>query len=102
MASSCLKVLNSLGGNMSKCASAFLSLAVASALLGFGVPAQAVTEIQFWHAMTGANNDRIVDFAKKFNESQKDYKVNAVYKGSYPEAMAAAIAAYRAGSAPAI
>ena len=38
--------------------------------------------------------------AKRFNESQSDYKVNAVYKGSYPEAMAAAIAAYRAGNAP--
>ena len=77
-------------------------LALATALFGAAASAQAVTEIQFWHAMTGANNDRIADFAKKFNESQKDYKVTAVYKGSYPEAMAAAIAAYRAGSAPAI
>src|SRR5206468_1400713 len=42
------------------------------------------------------------DFAKKFNESQSEYKVNAVFKGSYPEAMAAAVAAFRAGSAPAI
>ena len=75
---------------------------LAAALFGAAASAQAVTEIQFWHAMTGANNDRINDFAKKFNESQKDYKVNAVFKGSYPEAMAAAIAAYRAGSAPAI
>ncbi len=48
------------------------------------------------------NNDRINDFAKKFNESQSEYKVTPVFKGSYPEAMAAAIAAYRAGSAPAI
>ena len=77
-------------------------LALATALFGAAASAQAVTEIQFWHAMTGANNDRIVDFAKKFNESQKDYKVTAVYKGSYPEAMSGAIAAYRAGSAPAI
>ena len=75
---------------------------VATALCAFAVSAQAVTEIQFWHAMTGANNDRINDFAKKFNESQNEYKVNAVFKGSYPEAMAGAIAAYRAGSAPAI
>jgi len=75
---------------------------VAAALVAFAASAQAVTEIQFWHAMTGANNDRINDFAKKFNESQTEYKVNAVFKGSYPEAMAAAIAAYRAGSAPAI
>ena len=75
---------------------------LAAALLGFAASAQAVTEIQWWHAMTGANNDRINDFAKNFNESQSEYKVNAVFKGSYPEAMAAAIAAYRAGNAPAI
>jgi sn-glycerol 3-phosphate transport system substrate-binding protein len=77
-------------------------LLVAAVLFAFAASAQAVTEIQFWHAMTGANNDRINDFAKKFNESQSEYKVNAVFKGSYPEAMSAAIAAYRAGSAPAI
>jgi sn-glycerol 3-phosphate transport system substrate-binding protein len=50
--------------------------------------------------MTGALNDRVNEFAKGFNESQKDYKVVAVYKGSYPESMAAAIAAFRAGNAP--
>jgi sn-glycerol 3-phosphate transport system substrate-binding protein len=77
-------------------------IALTFALFAGAGSAHAVTEIQFWHAMTGANNDRIIDFAKKFNESQADYKVNAVFKGSYPEAMAAAIAAYRAGSAPAI
>jgi len=75
---------------------------LAAALGGATASAQAVTEVQFWHGMTGANNDRIIDFAKRFNESQSEYKVNAVFKGSYPEAMAAAIAAYRAGSAPAI
>src|ERR1700675_765448 len=78
------------------------ALAVAVFPLLYSAGAIAVTEIQFWHAMTGANNDRINDFAKKFNESQSQYKVNAVFKGSYPEAMAAAVAAYRAGSAPAI
>jgi sn-glycerol 3-phosphate transport system substrate-binding protein len=62
--------------------------------------AQAVTEINWWHAMTGANNDRVNNLAKRFNESQSEYKVNAVFKGSYPEAMAGAIAAYRAGNAP--
>src|SRR6476660_3642346 len=78
------------------------SIAVAFALAGAATAAHAVVEIQWWHAMTGANNDRINDFAKRFNESQSEYKVNAVFKGSYPEAMAGAIAAYRAGSAPAL
>ncbi len=38
--------------------------------------------------------------ANGFNASQKDYKVVPVYKGSYPESMTAAIAAFRAGNAP--
>ena len=75
---------------------------LAAALLGLAAQAQAVTEIQWWHAMTGANNDRVNAFAKRFNESQSDYKVTAVFKGSYPEAMAGAIAAYRSGNAPAL
>src|SRR5258707_14078624 len=77
-------------------------LLAAAALFAVAASAHAVTEIQFWHGMTLANNDRINDFAKKFNESQSEYKVTPVFKGSYPEAMAAAVAAYRAGSAPAI
>lgn len=75
---------------------------LAAALFGLAAQAQAVTEIQWWHAMTGANNDRVNAFAKRFNDSQSDYKVTAVFKGSYPEAMAGAIAAYRAGNAPAL
>jgi len=77
-----------------------LRLVAALALAAGATSAHAVTEIQWWHAMTGANNDRVNAFAKRFNESQKDYHVNAVFKGSYPEAMAAAIAAFRSGNAP--
>jgi sn-glycerol 3-phosphate transport system substrate-binding protein len=65
-------------------------------------PALAVTEIQWWHAMTGANNDVIVKLANDFNASQSDYKVIPTYKGSYPDTMNAGIAAFRAGNAPAI
>ena len=75
---------------------------VAAALLGLCAQAQAVTEIQWWHAMGGANNDRVNALAKKFNDSQSEYKVTPVFKGSYPEAMTAAIAAYRSGNAPAL
>ena len=72
----------------------------AVALAFIAAQAAAVTEIQWWHAMTGANNDRVNALAKKFSDSQSEYKVNAVYKGQYPDAMAAAIAAYRSGNAP--
>ncbi len=62
--------------------------------------AAAQTEIQWWHAMTGANNNVIVKLADEFNASQKDYKVVPSYKGSYIDTMNAGIAAYRAGQAP--
>jgi len=74
--------------------------ALATLALCASVSAQAQTEIQWWHSMTGALNDRVNDLAKGFNESQKEYKVVPVFKGQYPESMAAAIAAFRAGNAP--
>ena len=63
-------------------------------------PSLAQTEINWWHAMTGANNDVIVKLAEDFNASQKDYKVVPTYKGSYADTMNAGIAAFRAGNAP--
>ncbi len=62
--------------------------------------ALAQTEIQWWHAMTGANNDVIVRLADEFNAAQKDYKVVPAYKGSYADTLNAGIAAFRAGNAP--
>jgi sn-glycerol 3-phosphate transport system substrate-binding protein len=76
-----------------------LALALAAAAL-FAPAAQAQTEIQWWHSMGGALGERLNDLAGKFNASQKDYKVVAVYKGQYPVSMTAAIAAFRAGNAP--
>jgi sn-glycerol 3-phosphate transport system substrate-binding protein len=63
-------------------------------------PAAAQVEIQWWHSMTGALGDKVNEFATGFNATQNEYKVVPVYKGSYPESMTAAIAAFRAGSAP--
>src|SRR5262249_16667446 len=59
-----------------------------------------VIELQWWHAMTGANNDRVNKIADGFNASQSDYKVVPSYKGTYAEIMTATIAAFRAGNAP--
>ncbi|MBA3775925.1 MAG: sn-glycerol-3-phosphate ABC transporter substrate-binding protein UgpB [Betaproteobacteria bacterium] len=78
----------------------FALTALAAVAMCASVSAQAQTEIQWWHSMTGALNDRVNELAKGFTESQKDYKVVPVYKGAYPESMAAAIAAFRAGNAP--
>jgi sn-glycerol 3-phosphate transport system substrate-binding protein len=67
--------------------------------LGSGA-AEAQIEIQWWHAMTGANNDVVVKLAEEFNAANKEYKVVPSYKGSYPDTMNAGIAAFRAGNAP--
>ncbi|MBI3452946.1 MAG: sn-glycerol-3-phosphate ABC transporter substrate-binding protein UgpB [Rhodospirillales bacterium] len=79
-----------------------LSAAAAVALAGVtgAAPAQAQTEIHWWHAMTGANNDVIVNLAEEFNKTQTQYKVVPTYKGGYADTMNAGIAAYRAGNAP--
>ncbi len=66
----------------------------------FAASAHAQTEIQWWHSMGGALGEKLNEVAGKFNASQKEYKVNAVFKGTYPESMTAAIAAFRAGGAP--
>jgi len=79
----------------------FLSLAGAAALATvLSSPAQAQTEIQWWHSMTGGLNDWVMDLANGFNASQKEYKVVPTYKGTYDETMPAAVAAFRAGNAP--
>ena len=63
-------------------------------------PAQAQTEIQWWHAMSGQLGEWVNGLAAGFNASQKDYKVTPVFKGAYPETLTAGIAAFRAGNAP--
>ena len=77
-----------------------LCLALATACAFGATNAQAATEVQFWYANTGAIADEINAIVNKFNASQSDYKVVAVYKGTYPEAMTAAVAAFRSGKAP--
>ena len=58
------------------------------------------TKVVLWHAMTGANGDEIGRIARDFNRSQASVELEPVFKGSYPETLTAAIAAWRAGQAP--
>ena len=77
------------------------SLAIVLAACALGAAnAHAQTEIVWWHSMGGALGEQLNALAAKFNDNQKDYKVVPVFKGSYPESMTAAIAAFRAGNAP--
>ena len=78
-----------------------ISVAVATlAAFASASPALAVTEISWWHAMSGANNDVVEALAKEFNASQSEYRVTPSYKGSYPETLNAGIAAFRAKQPP--
>ena len=71
-----------------------------AATLALASPAHAVTELQWWHAMTGGNNDIVNKLAEEFNASQSEYKVIPSFKGGYADTMNAGIAAFRAGNAP--
>jgi sn-glycerol 3-phosphate transport system substrate-binding protein len=76
-------------------------LAVLALALGPGTPrAEAAVEIQWWHAHTAALGEWVNDLADGFNRSQSEYRVVAVYKGTYPETMTGAIAAFRARQHP--
>ncbi|HEV2335827.1 MAG TPA: sn-glycerol-3-phosphate ABC transporter substrate-binding protein UgpB [Stellaceae bacterium] len=78
-----------------------LAAALTGAMITLLAPAAAEPiELQWWHAMTAVNGERVNKIAADFNASQTEYKVVPVFKGSYAETMTAAIAAYRAGDPP--
>jgi sn-glycerol 3-phosphate transport system substrate-binding protein len=79
-----------------------LQLAAVAAAIGFASPAFAVTEINWWHAMSGELGRQLEKLAADFNASQSDYKVIPTYKGNYTETVTAAIFAFRSRSQPAI
>ena len=58
------------------------------------------TPVVLWHAMTAALGEEVNRLAAAFNGSQAAYEVQPVFKGTYPETLTAAIAAFRAGQAP--
>ena len=76
------------------------SLIAGLALTLMSGSAFAVTELTWWHAMGGELGKKLDEIVAKYNASQDEYKVTAVYKGSYPETMTAAIAAFRAKQQP--
>jgi sn-glycerol 3-phosphate transport system substrate-binding protein len=65
-------------------------------------PARAVTEIAWWHAMSGELGRQLGRLANGFNASQSEYRIVPVYKGNYTETVNAAIFAFRSRSQPAI
>ncbi|MEE3664662.1 sn-glycerol-3-phosphate ABC transporter substrate-binding protein UgpB [Brenneria sp. g21c3] len=78
------------------------TVACATLALAYSANALAVTEIPFWHSMEGALGVEVNSLADRFNQSHSDVKIVPIYKGNYEQNLAAGIAAYRAGNAPAI
>ncbi len=77
-------------------------LAAAALAVALASPAQAVTEIQWWHAMSGQLGKQLERLAADFNGSQSEYRIVPSYKGSYTETVTASIFAFRSRSQPAI
>ena len=77
-----------------------LSATALVALFISGTAASAQTEIQWWHSMAGELGQKLEALATGFNETQSDYRVVPLYRGTYPESMTAAIAAFRANEQP--
>lgn len=77
-----------------------LACASAAAFTLLSTSAFAQTEIQWWHAMSGVNGERVNKIAEDFNATQSDYKLVPTYKGNYTETLTTAVAAFRAKEQP--
>ena len=71
-------------------------------MVAFASPAQAVTDIMWWHAMSGELGRQLEKLAADFNASQSEYRIVPHYKGNYTETVNAAIFAFRSRGQPAI
>jgi len=71
-----------------------------AALLTSTTATFAATEITFWHAMGAELGKKLEQIVDGYNKSQSTYHVTPVFKGTYPEAMNGAIAAFRAHQQP--
>lgn len=57
-------------------------------------------ELSFWHGLAQPLGGILEGIANQFNESQRRFRIVSSFRGSYPETMVAAIAAFRASTAP--
>jgi sn-glycerol 3-phosphate transport system substrate-binding protein len=85
-----------------KSACRFSALLAAAIALVAASPAYAVTEIAWWHAMSGQLGRQLEKLAADFNATQTEYRIVPSYKGNYTETVTAAIFAFRSRGQPAI
>ena len=74
--------------------------AIAAALATPALAQSGPIEISFWHGLPQPLGGILEGFAEEYNRSQTRYRIVSSFRGSYPETMVAAIAAFRAGTAP--
>src|SRR5205814_8347294 len=69
------------------------------------VPAKNIepaNKIVFWHAMGGVNGEAVNRIVDGFNKSQNKTQVEAVFQGTYDDALAKLKTALASNSAPAL
>ncbi len=79
-----------------------LQITACLAAIGFAFPAHAVTEVHWWHAMSGQLGKNLEKLAADFNASQKEFRIVPTYKGNYTATVTASIFAFRSRNQPAI
>jgi len=79
----------------------FMGLLVAAVAIAMtATTSQAVTTINFWHAMSGKRLPAVEKIVNGFNAAHPDIKVEAQFMGKYKEVIAKTIAAVKAGKPP--
>lgn len=81
-------------------AATFALLALTGLARAQGTAPQAPVEIQFWHGLPQPLGGLLEKIVSDFNASQNQYRVVPTFKGGYPDTMVAAVAAFRANTAP--
>jgi len=85
---------------------AVLSLVLAACGRGNETPSNGATSgpvtVTLWHSETASNNDNLVKLVNRFNASQNEVKVEAVYQGGDQDLALKLIAGMPSGSVPTI
>ncbi|MCL4515301.1 MAG: ABC transporter substrate-binding protein [Firmicutes bacterium] len=79
---------------------AVLVISALVALFAASGAAAVPTKVLFWHSMSSVMGQAVQDLVDKFNKSQKDVVVEAVYMGSYDDGINKLKAAIQAGTPP--
>jgi sn-glycerol 3-phosphate transport system substrate-binding protein len=56
--------------------------------------ARAATDIELWHALRGPTGEELDALVRRFNASQQEVRVKAVYQGGYDQTYSRALAAH--------